>query len=332
MNKNNYKETAYNRPFIKNRADPQIYRSESGMYYFTGSVPEYDRIILRQSASLSGLPFAKERTLWQKHETGPQSIHIWAPELHQLWGKWYIYYAAGDKADIWNIRPYVLECMGNDPFTDEWRELGSMQPAKSDEFSFRAFSLDATIIEYEQDYYYIWAEKTGVGKMISNLYIAKMESPCRLATDQVLLSTPDYLWERHGFWVNEGPAVLRGNGQLFLTYSASDTSQFYCMGMLSIKEGADLLDPQNWKKQKTPVLKTSEAYGIFGPGHNSFVKSDDNSSDLCVFHGRMYDEIIGDPLYDPNRHTMILKVIWDSSGMPIFDFKNICTLDSQTNE
>ena len=99
MNKNNYKETAYNRPFIKNRADPQIYRSESGMYYFTGSVPEYDRIILRQSASLSGLPFAKERTLWQKHETGPQSIHIWAPELHQLWGKWYIYYAAGDKAD-----------------------------------------------------------------------------------------------------------------------------------------------------------------------------------------------------------------------------------------
>lgn len=40
------------------------------------------------------------------------SKHIWAPELHYLEGKWYIYFAGGEEEDIWKIRPYVLECQG----------------------------------------------------------------------------------------------------------------------------------------------------------------------------------------------------------------------------
>lgn len=39
-----------------------------------------------------------------------------------------------------------------------------------------------------------------------------MEPPTKLKTVQVLLSTPDYDWERRGFWVNEGPAVIKKNG------------------------------------------------------------------------------------------------------------------------
>ena len=35
-----------------------------------------------------------------------------------------------------------------------------------------------------------------------------METPYKLKTVQVLLTTPDYDWERVGFWVNEGPAVF----------------------------------------------------------------------------------------------------------------------------
>ena len=48
--------------------------------------------------------------------------------------------------DIWAISPYVLECKGNDPFLDEWEELGQMQSADGDEFSFQDFSVDATIM------------------------------------------------------------------------------------------------------------------------------------------------------------------------------------------
>ncbi len=71
--------------------------------------------------------------------SGKQSIHIWAPELHYLWGKWYIYYAAGDMDDIWAIRPYVLECRGMIRFGMNGIELGQMQSADGDEFSFLDF-------------------------------------------------------------------------------------------------------------------------------------------------------------------------------------------------
>ena len=91
-------------------------------------------------------------------------------------------------------------------------------------------------------------EKVGVGKQISNLYIVRMKNGYTLDTVQVLLTTPDYDWERHGFWVNEGPAVIKRNGRVFVTYSASDTGIHYCMGMLSADEDSDLLDPLSWKK------------------------------------------------------------------------------------
>ena len=135
--------------------------------------------------------------------------HIWAPEIHYVFGRWYIYFAGDDRDNLWTIRPYVLECSGQDPMKDAWVERGQMQCADADEFSFRAFSLDATVFESGGDRYFVWAEKVGVGRQISNLYIARMESGVKLATVQVLLTTPDYDWERVGFWVNEGPAVVK---------------------------------------------------------------------------------------------------------------------------
>lgn len=94
MNNTNYKKTEYNQPLIEQRADPYIYRHIDGSYYFTASVPEYDRIVLRKAATIKGLKDATEVTLWVKHESGEQSIHVWAPEIHYLDGGWYIYYAA----------------------------------------------------------------------------------------------------------------------------------------------------------------------------------------------------------------------------------------------
>ena len=314
------KELEYNTVWIAPRADPYVVKdASSGSYYFTASVPAYDSIVLRKSDTLAGLAQAEETVIWQKHESGPMSKHVWAPEMHFLFGKWYIYFAAGEKDDIWKIRPYVLECQGPDPMKDAWVELGKMQRADEDEFSFEAFSLDATIFENKGTYYYIWAEKTGVGRQISNLYIAQMESANKLKTVQVLLTTPDYDWERHGFWVNEGPAVLKRNGKIFVTYSASDTGVNYCIGMMSVSEDAELLDPRVWKKERYPVLKTDAEKGIYGPGHNSFTV-DGEGNDIMVFHARTETEIVGDPLYNPNRHAMLMKFGWDADGNPVFHF------------
>lgn len=310
----------YNKPWILQRADPYIYRHNDGMYYFTASVPEYDGIILRRSETIAGLKEAKEVMVWKRHETGIMSKHIWAPEIHYLDGKWYIYYAGGEIDDIWKIRPYILECEGQDPINDKWIERGKIQRADDDEFSFEAFSLDATILENKGRRYYIWAEKVGVGKQISNLYIAEMENPCKLKTVQVLLTTPDYDWERVGFWVNEGPAIIKHDDKIYLTYSASETGVSYCIGMLTANADADLLDPLSWKKERYPVLSTDEVLEIYGPGHNSFTV-DEEGNDIMVYHARKEKEIVGDPLYNPNRHTMLMKIAWDSQGKPIFSYR-----------
>ena len=37
---------------------------------------------------------------------------------------------------------------------------------------------------------------------------------------------------------------------------------------------------------------------------------------------RQYDEIVGDPLYDPNRHCYIMRVPF-TNGLPVFDFGNL---------
>lgn len=310
----------FNEPWILQRADPYVLY-ENGWYYFTASVPAYDTIVLRRSRTLEGLADAEEKVLWTKHESGPQSIHIWAPELHFLFGRWYIYYAGGDKDDVWEIRPYVLECTGSDPYEDPWAEAGPMQCSDDDPFSFRAFSLDGTVFEDRGDWYYIWAEKVGVGKQISNLYIGRMESPVRLATVQVLLTTPDYDWERVGFWVNEGPALIRHGGMIYLTYSASETGAAYCMGMLSAREGSDLLDPLSWKKERYPVLKTDASISLYGPGHNSFT-TDEKGRDIMVYHARTEEKIEGNPLYNPNRHAFLMPMAWDENGRPVFSYSN----------
>lgn len=312
--------TGYNEPFIIQRADPYVYKHQDGSYYFTASVPEYNTVILRKASTLLGLQEANEKVIWTKHESGEMSKHVWAPEIHFLEGKWYIYFAAGEVDDVWKIRPFVLECTGDNPMEDAWIEKGKMQRADEDSFSFEAFSLDGTVFENNGKNYFVWAEKVGVGKAISNLYIAEMESPTKLKTVQVLLSTPDYDWERVDFWVNEGPAVLKRGKHIYLTYSASATGVCYCIGMLHIKEDQDLLDPANWTKERQPILVTDEEKGIYGPGHNSFTK-DEEDQDVMVFHARTYAEVEGDPLYDPNRHAMLMKINWDEQDRPVFQFK-----------
>lgn len=191
----------------------------------------------------------------------------------------------------------------------------------TDAFSFNDFSLDMTVFENKGKRYCVWAEKVNIGKKISNLYIAEMKSPTELATAQVLLSSPDYEWERVGFWVNEGPAVIKHNGKIFLTYSASETGECYCMGMLSIGENEEILNPRAWKKECNPVLKTDVDKQIYGPGHNSFVK-DETGNDVMIYHARQYDEIIGDPLYDHNRHVYRMKIKWNSRTEPVFNYDN----------
>ena len=299
-------------PVVPQRADPWVYRHTDGTYYFTGSVPAYDRIELRKAASLQGLAFAEPVTVWRKHDAGPMSYHIWAPELHHIDGRWYIYFAAGRADAVFDIRMYVLENDAPDPLSGAWTEKGQLKTGRE------SFSLDATTFEHRGTRYLVWAQNDPAIRGNTNLYIAEMENPWTLRGEPVMLSKPEYDWEMQGYLVNEGAAVLQRNGRIFITYSGSATDARYAMGLLTADEDADLLDARSWTKSPEPVFASSPEHGVYGPGHNSFTVSKDGTTDVLVYHGRSYEHIMGNSLNDPNRQARMQVLEWAEDGTPIF--------------
>lgn len=97
---------------------------------------------------------------------------------------------------------------------------------------------------------------------------------------------------------------------------------YYIYGShMTADESSDLLDPLSWKKERYPVLKTDYDLQVYGPGHNSFTV-DEDGNDIMVYHARKEAEIEGNPLYNPNRHAMLMRIRWDENGRPIFSYKN----------
>ncbi|WP_067732551.1 glycoside hydrolase family 43 protein [Novosphingobium naphthalenivorans] len=301
-------------PLVKQRADAQVFRHDDGYYYMTGSVPEYDRLVLRRSLTLAGLTDAEERVLWRHEASGPMSGFIWAPELHLVDGRWVMYFAAGPSGggeDVFRIRTYAVVCDGPDPMRGNWSVLGQFQAP------WDSFNLDSTMFMHRGTRYFAWAQREPGIETNSNLYIAPMASALTLAAKPARLTVPTLDWEVRGFKVNEAPAVLEKNGKLFISYSASATDARYCLGLLTADAGADIMDPRNWTKSPKPVFTTCEATSVYGPGHNSFTV-DEQGRDMLVYHGRDYAQIEGDPLFNPDRHTRVQRLYFDADGNPDF--------------
>lgn len=302
----------FKNPVALQRADPFVARADDGTYYFIATVPEYDRIEIRKSKTINGITNAKPVVVWKKHEKGIMGNHIWAPELHRIQGKWYVYFAAGSAEDKWKIRKYALSNPSEDPTQGTWKEEGEMKSEPN------IFTLDATTFEHRGQLYHIWTDRAPLEKTNTSLFIAKMKDPITIDSKQTVITSPEYDWETRGHRVNEGPAVLIRNGKIFVTFSASATDANYCIGLLWADENADLLDAASWHKLPEPVFYTNEKLKRFGPGHNSFTIAEDGKTDLMVYHARDYKDINGEPLYDPNRHTRVRVLNWTKDGMPDF--------------
>jgi len=302
----------FDNPIAEQRADPWIYKTKDGIYYLIATVPEYDRIVIRKASSINGLKDAMETEVWHKHNTGVMGHHIWAPELHRIDGKWFIYFAAGEAENIWNIRMWVLSNASADPMEGKWKEEGRIVT------DIDSFSLDATTFEHKGKRYLIWAQNVRGGEHGTALVLSEMKDPMTLVGQEIILTEPEFSWERIKYNVNEGPAVIKRNGKIFVTYSASATNHNYCVGLLWIDDGDDLLDISNWEKSPGPVFYTNEDVNRFGPGHNSFTIAEDGETVIMIYHARDYKEILGHELSDPNRATRARIVHWTDSGFPDF--------------
>jgi GH43 family beta-xylosidase len=311
-------EVRFDNPLLRQHADPQAMLHVDGKYYVAATAPEWDRIEIRRTRDLNALATSEMKVIWRKHASGAMSAHIWAPEIHFIEGKWYVYFTASRADAIWEVRPYVLVNFSSDPFEGEWQELGRIDTG------WDSFSLDGTTFVHQGKRFFVWTQRgrTPEEGRGTNIYIAQMSSPTTLvlppAGRVALLTKPEFEWEKRKYDVNEGPAVLIRNGRVFMTFSASAIDANYCLGLLTASADADLLDPKSWTKSSEPVFRSSDTAGIWGPGHNSFTTTRDGKADLIVYHAREYRDILGSELADPNRHTRAQVLRWKADGTPEF--------------
>lgn len=270
-------------------ADPWVVRHQ-GSYYLCRSANDLG-IDVWKSNRLTDRGARKR--VWTAPASGWNRAEVWAPELHYLSGKWYIYYAAstGKNADH---RMGVLESVTDDP-QGEYIDRGQLYTG--DDIVGKAnnrWAIDGTVLKLDRKLYFIWSgwETT---QDIQYLYIARMENPWTIAGNRVRMCANDtYPWERVAEDIkqrglNEGPTAIVREGRVFVSYSCSGSWEpTYKTGMLYADAKADLLDPTSWTKHPTPVLQG--AGRTLGIGHACFTKSPDGTQDWIIYHTKTRPE------------------------------------------
>ncbi|MBK8501178.1 MAG: glycoside hydrolase family 43 protein [Saprospiraceae bacterium] len=282
-------KNTFSNPLLPNGADPWAIFHQGNYYYIRSNARA---ITLMKTADITDLENAESKMIWQAPAEGDHSKNIWAPEIHNLNSNWYVYVAADD-GDNRNHRMFVLENKAPDPFVGEFEIKAKIKTDSADNWA-----IDGSVFKHRESLYFIWSGWEIPKKEIEtqNIYIARMSNPWTISSDRILLSTPEFEWERKwqypGVWnpdapvyVNEGPQALHHGNKLHIIYSASGCwTPYYSLGILTMDAAGDPMVKSSWTKTKKPIFTQSDENKVYGPGHNSFFKSPDNTEDWILYH------------------------------------------------
>ncbi len=237
---------------------------DSGFLYYTYTTGS--GIVIRKIDSLENKNLIEEKQVYSQGNNGILR-EIWAPEIHRIGDRWYIVSCAlfDSSAVPRGAMPYAEN---QEEHTDYYR-YGFVLESKTDdiygEYEFKAVlapdglnNIDGTFLKHGGNLYYVCSAYLKPAHQC--IYISEMTNPYTLKSDSegVMLSKPEYKWEKNGWWVNEGPAVLYAEDEIYLFYSASGySSGEYCMGMLSLT-GDDVMNKNSWYKSPVTCSKSNQ--------------------------------------------------------------------------
>ncbi|HUQ67797.1 MAG TPA: glycoside hydrolase family 43 protein [Flavitalea sp.] len=309
------KEKSFTNPLLPSGADPwSIYKN--GYYYYTHTLS--NRLVIWKTKSIADLNKARKKTVFVPPPGTAWSKSLWAPEIHFIKKKWYLYFAA-DNGKNETHRLYVLENRSRNPMKGKWKFRGPVGDSSN------KWSIDGSVFEHGKQLYMVWSGWEGDSNGKQDIYISRMKDAKTLEGARVRISSPVFDWELHGdlhdpynpphVSVNEGPQALSHGDRLFLIYSASGCwTEYYSLGMLSINADGNLLDSASWKKSPQPVFTRSVENGVYAPGHNSFFKSPDGTEDWILYHANAAPGQ-GCGRY---RSPRAQKFTWNDDGTPNF--------------
>ena len=293
----------FSNPLLNSGPDPWVMQHD-GYYYYTHTLG--NRIALWRTRDLTDLARAEQRTLWTPPATGANSHSIWAPELHRLNGKWYLYYSAtasGHRDDA-HRGVFVLENASENPIEGQWTDRGRVNTERA--------GIDGTVFEHSGTLYFAYSPYVGA---VSAIAIARLANPWTIAGREAVIASPNKPWEdQGGRRILEGPQFLKGpTGEIFMTYSAGACwSDNYALGLLAARPNGDLLEPSTWSKHPDPVLKSGN--GVFATGHNGFFTSPDGREQWIVYHANSGPGMG----CTSKRSPYIQRIAWTRDGAPEF--------------
>lgn len=283
-------------------ADPSV-AFHDGHYYYCRSLGD-GALGVARAARLQDIGREEMVIVWRPPAGTPWSDEIWAPELQLVQGRWMIYFAASD-GDNRNHRMYVLQADTPDP-QGRYTFKGKIAAATD------CWAIDGIAVEHAGALYFVWSGwRSADDGFPQVLYIAPMSDPCTISGERQELAAPHHPWEQRGAALLEGPAVLYTQDRIFLTYSASASwTDDYALGLLSYA-GGDILSASSWVRSAKPALARCPRAAVFGPGHNSFVKSPDGREDWIVYHA--IDSAGGGW---SQRSVRAQRISWAADGQP----------------
>lgn len=251
--------------------------------------------------------------VWFAPTSGPTAHQHWAPEIHPINGKWYIYAAGSDlnNGQYQNQRTFVLE--SDSPF-GPYENKGLVYTGDDPEHQTEnRWAIDMTVLEHNGKLYAIWSGWAGTRNVAQLLYIAEMENPWTVKGTRVLLSVPDYSWEKgDNIELLEGPQILKHGDDVFILYSTRGSwTRHYKIGQLKLRKGGDPLDPNAWTKKAVPVFKGADK--VYGVGHASLTTSPDDKEYWIYYHFKTAPEGGWS-----NRHVALQRFGFDKAGDPEF--------------
>ncbi|GAM86444.1 hypothetical protein ANO11243_044580 [Dothideomycetidae sp. 11243] len=228
-----------------------------------------------------------KHVVWRPPPGTAHSADLWAPELHPLRGRWYIYYAAAHAAQgNRSHRMYVLggPSTDDDPTTGGWEFLGPIANLDS-----LQWAIDGTVIELNHQLYFVysgWPLGEVESELTQEMFIVHLADPTTADSPPTCICRPVEPWERSDrSGINEGPQFLSAKDKSWvgLVYScAGSWTKDYKMNTLQYTTG-DPLDASSWKKGKQPLITNNDSgTGPWGPGHGSFIRIGNET--LAVFH------------------------------------------------
>lgn len=301
-------DTSFTNPLLPSGPDPWVIQKDT-FYYYTNTFG--NKLAIYKTNKMSALANAPLTTIWTPPTTGTYSKDIWAPELHYLMGKWYMYFAADSVGVNSTHRIYVLENSSADPTTGTWTFKGKVSDPTN------KWAIDASVFEYNGKMYLLWSGWQGDTDGEQDIFIAQLSDPWTITGNRVLISSPTYAWEKNGAppLVNEGPEIIKNSGKVFLIYSASGCwTDDYALGMLTLKDNGDPLNPGDWTKSSSPVFVKKPENSAYAPGHNAFFRSRDGSEDWIIYHA---NSLAGQGCGN-NRNPRMQKFTWNADGTPNF--------------